>query len=114
MKWTKRMACATALAVVALVGGCASGYTRVASRPPPSYTSLGTVTGSACGSLGVVSTAYYVIPIGLNSRVQRAYIDALSKAPGATALINVTVREDWYWWLIGTARCVKVTGEAVK
>jgi hypothetical protein len=52
--------------------------------------------------------------MGLNSRVENAYVDAISKVPGATSLINVTIKEDWYWWLIGTARCVTLTGEAVK
>lgn len=102
------------IAVLLLLAGCASGPVTVAPKPPASYQSLGTVEGSGCGSLGVLATAYYAIPMGLNGRVKSAYDDALSKAPGATSLINVTIQEDWYWWLLGTARCVKVTGEAIK
>jgi hypothetical protein len=75
---------------------------------------LGTTTGQACGSLGIVATAYYAIPMGLNSRVENAYIDALNKVPGASSLINVTMQENWGWWLLGTARCVTITGEAIK
>ena len=52
--------------------------------------------------------------MGLNSRYERAYSDAIAKAPGATGLIDVTLREDWYWWFIGTARCVTLNGEAIK
>jgi len=52
--------------------------------------------------------------MGINSRAEKAYSDAVSKAPNATALTNVTIQENWYWWLIGTARCVTVTGEAIK
>jgi hypothetical protein len=103
-----------AFAAVALLGGCASGVTAVAPTPPSDYSSLGSARGSACGSQGLLATAYYFVPMGLNSRVDRAYDNALRSVPGATALVNVTLQENWYWWLIGTARCVTITGEAVK
>lgn len=102
------------LASIAALSGCASGFTTVAPTPPQQFTRLGHAEGSACGSLGIVSTAYYAIPMGLNGRVERAYNNALESVPGATALVDVTVKEDWMWWLIGTARCVKVSGEAIK
>ncbi len=102
------------LAATVLLGGCSSGFTNVAPTPPAQYSNLGAATGSACGSLGIVSTAYYVIPMGLNSRVERAYSNAVASVPGATSLINVTMQENWYWWLLGTSRCVTITGEAIK
>ena len=86
----------------------------VSPQPPAEYARLGPAEGKACGSLGVVATAYYVIPMGLNGRVERAYANALESVPGATALVDVTYSEDWTWWLIGTARCVTITGEAIK
>jgi hypothetical protein len=52
--------------------------------------------------------------MGLNSRTDRAYKNALSKAPGATALIDVTYDESWFWWIVGTARTVTISGEAIK
>lgn len=97
-----------------LLSGCASKFEMVAPEAPPKYEKLGQVSGSATGSLGLVSTAYYVFPIALNSRVARAYKDALSKAPGATSLIDVTYKESWFWWVIGTARTVTISGEAIK
>lgn len=109
--------CTSALVAISaaiFLGGCASSFTNVAPTLPTEYSRMGTATGSACGSLGLFATAYYFVPMGLNSRVERAYADALSSVPGATALINVTMQENWYWWLVGTARCVKITGEAVK
>jgi hypothetical protein len=109
--------CGTALlpfAMGVLLAGCASDLTRVAPTPPQNYQKLGKTSGTACGSLGLLATAYYAIPMGLNSRVERAYADALAKVPGATALIDVTYQEDWAWFLIATSRCVTVTGEAVK
>lgn len=105
---------ATPLLAAMLLGACASGFTKVSPTPPDNYQSLGPTTGQACGSLGIVATAYYAIPMGLNSRVENAYIDALNKVPGAKSLTNVTMQEDWFWWLIGTARCVTVSGEAIK
>lgn len=103
-----------ALGAATLLGGCASGLSTVAPTPPAEYATLGPARGSACGSLGVIATAYNFVPMGLNTRVERAYADALGSVPGATSLINVTMQEDWYWWVIGTARCVTITGEAVK
>lgn len=105
---------ALSLAAALFLGGCASGFTKVSPTPAPNYQSLGQTSGTACGSLGLLATAYYAVPMGLNSRVENAYIDALSKVPTATSLTNVTIKEDWFWWLVGTARCVTVTGEAIK
>jgi hypothetical protein len=102
------------LGAIAVLGGCASGLTTVSPTPPQQFTRLGQAEGSACGSLGILATAYYAIPMGLNGRVERAYNNAVASVPGATALINVTVKENWTWWVIGTARCVTVTGEAIK
>ncbi len=62
----------------------------------------------------VLATAYYFIPVGLNSRDERAYNAAVASVPGATALVDVTMHENWYWWLLGTARCVTISGEAIK
>lgn len=93
---------------------CSSELHTIYKTPPAKYEKLGRVSGSATGSLGVVSTAYYAIPMGLNTRTERAYADALSKAPGATSLIDVSYQESWYWWVIGTARTVTISGEAIK
>lgn len=102
--------CAAAL----LLQGCASAPVNVAPMPPAKYETLGHATGEACGSLGFLATAYYFVPMGINSRVDRAYQRALESVPGATALINVELKEDWYWWLIGTVRCTTVSGDAIK
>ena len=105
---------AGALSLAAVLGACSSPLTTIAPTPPAQYEALGKASGKACGSLGLVATAYYVVPMGLNSRVERAYAEALASVPGATSLINVSVREDWYWWVLGTARCVMVEGEAIR
>lgn len=111
---TKKLAGITMISSAFLFYGCSSSYTMVAPTPPENYEVIGKTQGSATGSLGIVSTAYYAIPMGLNSRTERAYARALSNAPGATGLIDVTYDESWAWWLIGTARTVTVQGTAIK
>lgn len=101
-------------AAIVLLGGCASTFTTVAPTPAPGFTTLGPATGDACGSIGLFGTATNFLPLGLNSRVERAYAKAVASVPGATGLINVTLQEDWTWWLLGTARCVTITGVAIK
>ena len=99
-----------------LFAGCASGLTTVAPMPPEKFEKLGHATGTATGSLvsPAISTVWYFIPIMLNSRVDRAYANALSSVPGATGLIDVTYEESWAWWVFGTSRTVTINGEAIK
>ena len=103
-------------AMLLILSGCASDFKNIAPLAPEKYEKLGQVTGMACGSLVSPGggTAYYFLPIMLNSRVERAYEEALQSAKGATSLIDVTIDEYWLWWVLGTARCVTITGEAIK
>ncbi len=94
--------------------GCASGFTTIAPTPPKKYEKLGHASGKATGSLGILPTYLNFIPMALNSRIDRAYDNALESVPGATALIDVTFEESWYWWFIGTGRTVTVSGEAIR
>jgi hypothetical protein len=94
--------------------GCSTSFTKIAPEPPENYERLGFAHGKATGSLGILGTAYYFIPMGLNSRIDKAYDRALESVPGATSLINVTYQESWYWWLIGTARTVSISGDAIR
>ena len=101
-------------AFLASIIGCASGFTTIAPMPPKKYEKLGHANGKATGSLGIVGTAYYFIPMALNSRIDRAYDNALESVPGATALTDVTFEESWFWWVIGTGRTVTVSGEEIR
>ena len=96
------------------LSGCSSKEVTIEKAPPEKYEVLGKATGSASGSLGALGTAYYFIPMGLNSRTERAYVEAVQSVPNATGLINVTYSEDWFWWVIGTNRTVTVTGDAIR
>lgn len=97
-----------------LLSSCSSELTPITRTIPNNYEKLGRAEGNACGSLGIAGTAYYFIPMALNSRVERAYQKAVDSVPGATGLVDVTMQENWYWWVIGTARCVTISGEAIK
>jgi hypothetical protein len=98
----------------ALIGGCASDPVSVARRPPDKYEKLGFANGEACGSMLIGPTSLNFIPAELNSRVDRAYANALQSVSGATGLVNVTIQEDWFWWVIGSTRCVTIKGEAIR
>jgi hypothetical protein len=102
------------LGCVLLIGGCASGLTTIAPQSPAQYERLGPATGKATGSLGILGTATNFIPMGLNSRVYRAYDYAVASVPGATGLVDVTLEESWFWWVIGSARTVTISGEAIR
>jgi hypothetical protein len=105
---------AALLTIVAMaMVGCTSTV-ALAPLPPEKYEKLGYVTGNACGHLLFGDWALAFIPIKLSERVQTARQKALAKAPGATDLMNVTITENWTYWLIGSSRCVVVSGEAIK
>lgn len=103
------------LPVAALViAGCNGPSVRVMEPAPPQAVHLGHAEGSACGTMLLGPTAYNFIPATLNSRTERAYQDAIASVPQATALTDVNIEEQWFWWVIGTTRCVTITGEAVR
>lgn len=92
-----------------LLVGCSSTDVRLVSAPPEKPIKLGPAQGTASGVLFLG-----VIPIGINSRTERAYADALKSVPGSTTLINVTLDELWLYFGIMLFQQVTITGEAVK
>ena len=101
-------------ALIIALSGCSSKEVTIENKQPEKYEVLGKATGTGSGSIAIGPTAYNFIPMGLNSRSERAYENALKSVPGATSLINVTYSEDWFWWVIGTNRTVTVTGDAIR
>lgn len=101
--------------------GCASAYKTVLPTPPDHYQELGAAKGNACGSMMILAP-YNFIPVvelpfiggNLNKRVENAYQNAVDSVPGATALLNVTMQENWFWWVLGSTKCVTITGEAIR
>jgi hypothetical protein len=105
---------AAALGLALLATGCSGGFSTIAPAPPEKFTRLGHATGTGCGTMFVISTAYNIFPVMLGGRAERAYANAVASVPGATALIDVTLSENWYWWVLGTTRCTRIEGEAIK
>lgn len=99
---------------LAVATGCSSGLTTISRSAPVEYESLGIAQATACGSelFGGVLTNF--IPAGMNSRLDRAYTKALRSKPGATKLRSVSISEHWFFWLLGSTRCVTITGEALR
>jgi hypothetical protein len=102
------------LGTLLLPGGCTSQWTTVVPRPPKDYQAVGHASGTATGRMFFDGTSLNFIPIGLNSRTERAYQNALASVPGATALVNVTIREEWASWYLWSSKTVTVTGDAVR
>ena len=100
--------------VAIFTAGCSSDMVTIVPRPPDNAKVIASVEGTGSGTLCIGYSPLSFVPICLNGRVESAYRDALSKAPGATGLRNVTLQEDWYWIVVGTLRYVTITGEAVK
>ena len=114
--WMRQRIAIGLLAVLVLMGtGCASGFTMVAPQVPEKFEKLGSAKGYACGTmLFSDGPGDNFLPVMLNSRVERAYQSALDSVPSSRWLIDVTMQEDWYWWIVGTTRCVTITGEAIR
>ncbi|MHC5210871.1 MAG: hypothetical protein ACYTG2_09155 [Planctomycetota bacterium] len=102
------------LGTVLLSVGCTSQWTTVVPRPPQDYETLGRATGTATGRMFFDGTALNFIPVGLNSRTEQAYRNALASVPGATALVNVTIQERWASWYLWSSKTVTVSGDAVR
>ncbi|NCC49827.1 MAG: hypothetical protein EOM20_01295 [Spartobacteria bacterium] len=103
MKILKVSGIVVLMACMALMtAGCASPWVKIAPEVGLNARDLGAVTGTAHGQLFSpgAGTAYYFWPIMLNSRIERAYNEALSSSPSATALEKVTIQERWYWWVL--------------
>ncbi len=101
-----------ALALVFSLSACAQIGSGVAPSNTPlapgAYETLGPVFGESC-------VTYLVgIPLGDVNTTQAAVKDALSKSPGATALVEVTVDTRRLWFIIVTTDCTMVQGTAVK
>jgi hypothetical protein len=101
-------------ALVLSLVGCSSGFKTIVPMLPEKYEKLGHASGEGTGALGILATGYYFIPLGINSRVEDAYDNALKSVPNATALTDVTYQESWFWFLLATGRTVTITGEAIK
>lgn len=102
-----RLVLASALCSL-LACACSSLPTRVGPRPPESYRMVRLARGDACGVL-----LFGFIPIGMNSRTERAYADALRNSSGSL----IDTRLQYQWWFIpvvGTLHCTVLEGALIE
>jgi hypothetical protein len=100
-----RLAAAILLTAVA---GCTSTGARIGPRPPEAFQIIGPTRGGACGL-----HLFGIIPLGVNSRTERAYSKALTH--GGTGLIDTKVQTQW--WLIpyvGILHCAVIEGTEIR
>ena len=108
-RWRWRIA-----AAVLLAAACQSPLTNVAPRPPAEYEKLGAAEAETCGHLYLILPWHQIYARGLIERVERAYEQAVASVPGATGLVNVIHQERWYWWGLASARCTRISGDAIR
>lgn len=66
------------------------------------------ITAEACGMQLLL-----FIPIGVNSRLERAYSSLQSQAAGAV-ITDVQVKERWVYRFVGTSYCTELQASAVQ
>ncbi len=115
---TRAFRAAAAIAALLALAACESEYVTVAPDVGAAAQRVGPAEGSATSNLAIGYPPWLpflcCIPWGWDDRARTAYGTAVAGAPGATALANVTIEEDWYWWLVATSRRLTVRGDAVK
>lgn len=97
-----------ALALVLLTAGCSSVPKMMGALPGRDYEVVGKATGSAGGFM-----LFQIIPIMHNSKIQRAYDEAVYSRNGDD-LINVRIRENWFWAYIGNGYRTTIEGDVIK
>ena len=91
------------------ISGCSS-VPLVISTPAPDqkYEVLGEGYGQATGIM-----LFNIIPIMQNQRFVRAY-NAAVQSKGGDRLINLTIKEQWFWAYIMNGYITSVSGTVVK
>jgi len=102
-----------ALGALLLLAGCTHypGGIAPSTIPlaPGGYTVVKEhVEGSDC-----LIALLMILPVSAGNRTHKAVDDALAKAPGATALVNVTSDAYSQYWILWSNTCTEVRGTAV-
>ncbi|TGN01850.1 hypothetical protein [Leptospira yasudae] len=94
--------------------GCSSEYVVIQPSLNGEEKSIGRVQGTACGFLGFIVPWYTFFPMTQNSKLNRAYFEAVKQAPGAKGLKNIHIEEYWFWAVAGMVQCMTISGDAVR
>lgn len=98
------------VAVSMLMGGCAGNPVTLKSFPVKdvSLESARPISAEACGFQLLL-----LIPISINSRLERAYSELAEKA-GRDSIANLSVEEYWRYAFVGTTYCTRLEAVAYK
>ena len=92
--------------------GCASNPLEISTlqnkTSDKDYRVLGPGEGGAVGIM-----LFGFIPIGQNTRFERAYEEAV-KSKGGDRLIDPVITENWFWGMILNGYITKISGTVVK
>ncbi len=102
--------------LIILVGcfifGCSSNPLKISTlqnrTPDKDYQVLGPAEGGAVGIM-----LFNIIPIGQNSRFERAYEEAV-QSKGGDRLIDPVITEKWFWGVVLNGYITKISGTVVK
>lgn len=103
--------------VVALVGLALTGCVRYPGGIAPSnvplhpdgYTVIGPVESQDCKV-----NLFGVLPVSGGNQVSDAVKNALSKSPGADALVEVTIDRVTKWFILWSQTCTEIRAMAVR
>ena len=100
-----------AFAVLLLVAvGCKGMPTKIDTPPKQAgEEEMGPAEGRAVGIM-----LFNLIPIKQNNRFDRAYAAALAAHPGAKRLVDIQIKENWFWAVILNGYRFEITGTAVR
>jgi len=105
MKKFKSILCATALITLS---ACSSQVLKIPHVSNTNYEVLGESKAQATGIM-----LFNVIPIKQNDRFVRAY-NAAVKNKNGDALIDVEIKEDWFWAYVLNGYKTEVKGTVIK
>jgi hypothetical protein len=98
--------------VLCFAFGCVSQPLKIPTlqnkAPEKDYQVVGVGEG---GALGIM--LFNLIPIGQNSRFERAYEEAV-KSKGGDRIIDPEIKETWFWGLILNGYITEISGTVVK
>lgn len=99
-----------AISAALIISGCAGTPVALGSRiagPVPAGESR-SISSESCGF-----QLLQFIPIALNGRMARAYIDLEEKAAG-DFIVDVEVQERWAYGFVGTSYCTSLRAKAIR
>jgi len=97
------------MVAVAACAACTSGLVKIHTLPmQPNEQVLGEAEGSASGVM-----LFQLLPLGQNTKLERAQAEAMAKFPNANRLVDLTMEESWFWFYFGSCYSVSITGTAV-